>query len=432
MGHQTSNFMKIITSLIKYIKSKKILFKVLSSSFLSLPVSIIVSFITFRYIEPYYLGIWATITILETYTSFLRIGIINGMNRELPFALGQGKSEKAMEYAQTTLAYTYFTALVVIIVSPFVLFNIQLNQIYLFAIIVGIIQVILNQYVSYLGGTYRTSDNFNKFSNIQFVLLGSKVILIPLIYYFAFYGYLVNQLLLTLINTILLYRYRPFHLKAKFNKKIFIELIKIGFPVFVTSYAVGFIATFPKLFILKYGSTSLLGLYAPVIAIIAVFSNLPNALTTYYYPKLSYALGKNNNAWYMYKTILKIYGISILLIIPLIIIIYFALDYFAIFFPKYKESLPYLEISLIIAPFVIAKLGNMINTILKQVNFMAYYVLFYGLFQIFFLVILYLFYSKDVLFCAIWSQILTYGFMLITSVLMNYKAVRSYSKLHNE
>lgn len=407
-------------------KKRKVLFKILSSSFLSLPVSIFVSFFTFRYIEPYYLGIWGTVTILETYATFLRAGIINGMNRELPFELGQGNDEKAMGYAGTTLSYTLFTSALLIVIAPIILLQSNLNAIYILALSIGVIHVVLNQYGSYLGGTFRTSDNFNKLSNIQFVNIFTKILLIPLVYFFAFYGYLIMQLIIVLVNTTLLHYHRPFKIRPRFNKIALFSLFKVGFPVFLSSYAAGFIATFPKLFILTYGSTKLLGLYAPVITIITVFSTLPTTLSSYYYPKLSYALGKFNDAKSMFNTMLKIYGISILIIIPLIVVIYFALDYFVILFPKYKESLPYLEISLFIAPFVIAKLGNLISVILKQVNFMFYYILFYGLFQSGFLFILFRFVSNDVLYCAIWSQVYSFIALLIVSILLNIAGVRVY------
>lgn len=418
----------MINKILNNIKKRKVLVKILSSSFLSLPVSIFVSFFTFRYIEPYYMGIWATVTILETYATFLRAGIINGMNRELPFELGQGKDGKAMDYASTTLTYTLFTSAVIIVIAPIILLQSNLSAIYILALSIGVIHVVLNQYGSYLGGTFRTSDNFNKLSNIQFINIFTKISLVPLVYFFAFYGYLYMQLLLVLINTVLLHYHKPFKVKPRFNKTAFFTLFKVGFPVFLSSYAAGFIATFPKLFILHYGSTKLLGLYAPVLTIITVFSTLPNTLSSYYYPKLSYALGKFNDAKSMFKTMLKIYGVSVLIIIPLIAVIYFALDYFVVLFPKYKDSLPYLEISLFIAPFVIAKLGNLISIILKQVNFMFYYIAFYAFFQSGFLLILYKFVSNDVLYCAIWSQIYTFMALLVVSIFLNFVGVSYFLK----
>jgi O-antigen/teichoic acid export membrane protein len=417
----------MISKTVKTIKNKKVLMKILSSSFLSLPVSILVAAVSFRYIDPEYMGIWAVVTIVETYSNIVRLGIVNGMNRELPHALGKGEKGQAIKYAQTTLAYTILVVFLTIVASPFLLSSADLKPIYLWAMIVGVTKIVLNQYMSYIGGTFRTTDNFNKLSNIQFIVIGSRLLFIPLIIAFGFVGYIIMQLLVVTLNSLLLYLKRPFPVKPKFHKESFFTLFKTGFPIFLSSYAISFVATFPKLFILKYGTVTLLGLYAPVFTLITAFSAFPNALSTYYYPRLSYQLGKGSSPYRLFISILKVYGVSILLVIVLLIGIYLFIDYFPLLFPKYKESLPILKLSLFIGPFIVAKLGNLINIILKKVNFMSYYVGFYAFFQLFYLFLFYFLLDFEVLYAAVYSQIFTFLSLLLTSIGLNLIAIKSYS-----
>ena len=77
---------------------------------------------------------------------------------------------------------------------------------------------------------------------------------------------------------------------------------------------------------------------------------------------------------------LKIFLFSFLIIVPLAGLGYLLLDDLIRLFPKYKESLPYLKIVLFVGPFVLAQLGNLISIVLKQLKFMTYYVLLYGIF----------------------------------------------------
>ena len=49
------------------------------------------------------------------------------------------------------------------------------------------------------------------------------------------------------------------------------------------------------IFILNYGNERLLGLYAPVLMVVTTLSMLPTSLSTYFYPRFSYMLGKENN-----------------------------------------------------------------------------------------------------------------------------------------
>ncbi|NDA63293.1 MAG: hypothetical protein EBX50_14820 [Chitinophagia bacterium] len=121
----------MLNTLKQYLLGKKVILKVLSSSFLSLPVNLLVSVITLRYIDPYYLGVWAAMTIFETYANILRLGIVNGMNRELPYALGTGEQEKAIGYAQTTFAFNLFATVIIWIIAPLIMFNFELNSTYI-------------------------------------------------------------------------------------------------------------------------------------------------------------------------------------------------------------------------------------------------------------------------------------------------------------
>lgn len=417
----------MLLKIVSKLKSKKVLLKILSSSFLSLPVTLAVSFVTFRVIDPYYMGIWAAMSIVETYATVLRLGVINGMNRELPFAMGSGKFDDAKKYAETTLAYTLVAILVIFALVPFIITNIEVDFYYFASIVVTVIRVALTYYSSYLAATFRSSENFNKFSNIQFIMLGAKVLFAPLIFYFGYLGYLVMNVILIFINTSLLHYFRPIKVKPRFNKSIFYSLVKTGFPIFLGSYAVILIATIPRLFILKFGNETLLGIYSPVLMFITTFSMLPQTLSSYYYPKLSYLLGKENNVRLILKIVSRIFIISIAIISPLIVLGYFILDDFISYFPKYKDSLPYLKIGIFIGPFILAKLGNLISIVLKKVKYLTYHVLLYALFQIAYILIFYSYVSKDVLYCAIWSQVLTFISLFFASLLLNYLAVKEFT-----
>ena len=312
--------------LLKKLREKKVLVKVLSSSFLALPVRLFVAFFTYRMIDPYFMGIWVAMTIFETYASVLRLGVTNGMNRELPFAMGAGKQDEAILYAQTTLAFNIFSTILLWAIVPFLIQNFEFNNIYLACFGVNITRVTLSFYTVYLSGTFRTTDNFNKLSNIQFITLGVNVLMIPLIYFFKFNGYLAMQLSLVLIEAVMLHIFRPLHIKPKFNFKAFKHLMKIGLPLFITGYLVSFIDTIPKLFILRYSDEKSLGLYSPVLMIISIFALLPSTLNTYYYPKFSFLYGKTGNARVLWNSMKKIYLISFIAFVPLILIAYFLMD----------------------------------------------------------------------------------------------------------
>ena len=401
----------------------KTISKYLLSSFLSLPVSLAVSFITFRKIDPYLLGVWTTVATFETYATFIRIGIVNGMNRELPFALGAGNKETAIKYAETTLSFTLINILFVLLVAPYFIFHLELSSVFIACIGVILVRITTTFYTSYLAGTFRSDDQFDKLSNIQFVMLIIKLVSCPLIF-FGIYGFLIMELILVIVNTLLLHRFRPFHIKPKFHPEAFKSLLKIGLPLFITSSLIGFIDTLPRLYIINFGDVKMMGLYAPILMFLSYISMFPNVLSTYLYPKLSFKMGESSDSLAVWKKFKKMNVVSLIVILAMTIVIYLTIDYFVFFFPKYSESVPYLKISVIAYPFVLFKLGHMFNAILKKINYMFLYAIVYGLIQI---STLFIFSNliKDVLRIVVYSQIVTFFLMFLFSLLMSYKSAVS-------
>jgi O-antigen/teichoic acid export membrane protein len=407
------------------LKSNRVLVKFLSSTFLSIPVSLAVSLVALRQIDPYFMGVWSALTIIETYANVLRLGVVNGMNRELPYALGSGRNEEAMSYARSTLGFSVLNSLLLVLVVPFVLMKAELNETYLAALLVVFIRTTLSFYITYLAGTFRTTDHFNKLSNIQFIMLIAKLLLCPLILIYGFTGYLVMEVALALINGIMLHIFRPLRVKPDLDLRIIKLLMKTGVPLFLTSYLVTLIDTFPRLFIVYFGDEILLGLYAPVLMIISTFSLLPGTLGTFFYPRLTYLFGKNQDAREIWGKLVKIYLYASLLIIALITAAFFALDWVIGYFPKYATSLPYMKLSLLVGPFVLAKLGNLLNVVMKKVEYMGYYVGLYALFQVIFLFVISML-TEDILVCAVLSQVLTTFSLFVASYFMNRRAVMKF------
>src|SRR5215468_4368144 len=57
--------------------------------------SLLGSALAFRWIDPASMGVWHTLLLLSSYLAIARLGVINGMGRDLPFAMGRGDVEEA-------------------------------------------------------------------------------------------------------------------------------------------------------------------------------------------------------------------------------------------------------------------------------------------------------------------------------------------------
>lgn len=396
----------------------------LSSTLFSTLIGIIGGFITYRYVAPEELGVWVTFTTFSVYASFMRLGIPNGMNRELPFYMGRNEKEKAFSYAETTLAYSLGISTILLILAFFSVFFVdykELEQGFMKALPIFAFVVISEPYSTYLSSTFRTSDNFKKLSHIKIIMTIIKAGSVYFVYLWGFEGYLVRELVYSAGQIFFLHKWRPLpFIKPRFKFQVFKALFNVGFRIFVGSYAVSVITSFPRLFIINYGSTEELGLFSPVILLLSTIALVPTTLNSYLYPRFSQKFGENVSRIAFWKNIRLLYFLSAVISIPASLIIYFFIDKIIQFFPKYLDSVPYIKLSGLAILFVGYNLGTVLLVVFKEWQWYIFVIIVFGVAQ---LLSLYLFsnYFTDNLKTAILSITVTYFVMFLLTFYASWR-----------
>ena len=398
----------------------------LNSTLVFYIVRLLTGVVTYRYIVPELLGIWASFTTFTTIAQFLRLGIPNGMNRELPFSLGRNDNEKAYQYASTTLFYSFFTILIIIICAVvfFVTFDFSnrynYEDEYKLAAVVFFITLAVEPYTTYLTGTFRSNDSFNKLSWVQIINAVLNVATIILVVFYGFKGYVIRELTLSISNLVLLHIWRPLdNIKPVFHKDIFITLFKTGFPIFIIGYLASFIDTIPRLFIIKYGTTVELGIYSPIILIMGIVFLIPNTLTSYLYPKFSSAYGAGQPRIYFWKRMKLIMLSSLMIGMVSIVGIYLLIDKVMLFFPNYLPAVPYIKMASFGMIFIGYKLGTTVCVVFKEYKWMLANSIVYGITMLLSIFILYQFYS-DILTIVSYALVSASVCMFVFSIIMVY------------
>lgn len=75
---------------------KTTFFKYLFSNYLLSLSGLITGIMTYKLIEPKEIGVFLFFNTYETYVTFIRMGVINGLGRKLPICLVQTKIKKQM------------------------------------------------------------------------------------------------------------------------------------------------------------------------------------------------------------------------------------------------------------------------------------------------------------------------------------------------
>lgn len=389
-------------------------------------ISLVTSFFTYRYIAPEYLGIWGTFTVFSTIATFLRLGIPNGMNRQLPFFLGKGDVKKAESYASTTLSYSYFTMLVMSVIAVVFLLTFSFSSkgdlalAYKWAAIVFFVQIIIDPFSTYLSGTFRTSSNFDKLSIIQYINGAYKLISVVFVALWGYAGFLIREVVAFLLNALLLFFYRPMpHIKARFEWAVFKDLFNIGFSIFIVSYISTFIDTIPRLFIVKNGTSLDMGLFSPSLIILGLVALIPNTISNYLYPKFSYAYGEGVSRLYYWNMTKKMLMASLGLGLMASVLVFFLIDYVIIIFPKYHDALPYIKMTCFAMAFIGYKLTDVSCVVLKEWKWLWIRLIIYGV-SIVSSIFLLRFFTDDIICIAVISIAITNVIQYISSFLIIY------------
>lgn len=287
---------------------------------------LIVGFVIARFIPPEDLGLWTTLNLAVTYTSFLQAGLISGLNRELPYSYGEGKYQEAENMAGTVQSITVLTTILLLCIglSFFFLYQFDDNKIK-YGVIAVTLYIIFLFFQNYFTSTYRSKNSFIVLSKIQIFNALLNVLSIIVIVYFAYYGLILKTVIVSGLFTLHLYLSRPIKVGFVINRRSLIKILKTGLPIWGLAYIESLASTFDKILLLKFSDLSNVGLYTFAYYGYSFFLIFSTTVGKYISPRMSYKYGVNNDKkklWNYFKkitllivviqAILAIIGVSIL------------------------------------------------------------------------------------------------------------------------
>lgn len=333
--------------------------------------SLIIGIIILRWLAPEILGEWQSITVFTGYAMFLTLGITNAINRELPYYLGKGDNELAMKkistagfYISKLSAFLFFTSIVITLIL-LLLNTLTLRSFYMInmAVAISSINILSNQ----LGATYRTSKSFNKLAVLQWFSILVALFAIPLVLFYNIHGFIIYNFLSGTFLYLGLRLYRPFKIKYSFNRKEFMNLLKIGFPMYSLNYISLFTQSFPRLFLVLFGTPFLVGLFSLGASLYSSMSQLPVYINRYVFPRMTYEFGKTGNKSKLFNTAFDLSVKLGIIMLAISIMVASSLPYLIkSFFPKYLDGILAAQIVLFFGVFnsMSGVLQNSLNSLI--------------------------------------------------------------------
>lgn len=295
--------------------------------------------IVLRWLAPEAMGLWQSLLLIATYSGILQVGIIHGLNRELPFSMGQGNSGSVLDLAATARAAALAGSTVCVSMTPlgWILFETSAERWGAAAVLLG---ASAQLYRSYLGATFRAARTFEVLARIQLLVAVLTVATLPLVLWKGYPGLAVRFVVLAMSYAVLCHAFRPLKQVGSFRAAALKHLLTTGVPLFGFGYLSDVARSFPRLALLSLGGVAWVGIFAPANAVIGALGMIPASLGTYIYPQMTYRYGRTGEAssiWPMAKsTALWSLVVGIPAAVMLALIVPFVIP---ILFPAYLESI---------------------------------------------------------------------------------------------
>ena len=187
---------------------------------------------------PAVLGTFNSIGLVLGYVPFLQLGILNGINRELPYFIGKGDRHRVNELAAAAQAW----AIVVGGAVAVVLFGVGCWQLVCgeFQLAVGwytyaVLAFLLFYNTNYLQMTYRTGHDFARLAIAGVIENSVALVLVALVWLLHFYGLCLRASADRAVSVAFLHYWRPVRVGPRWNLQHLKHLLVIGAPIFLVA-----------------------------------------------------------------------------------------------------------------------------------------------------------------------------------------------------
>jgi len=251
--------------------------------------------LTARVIEPSALGLFNGIGLALAYAPFLQLGILNGLNRELPYCVGMGDHHRSHELAAAAQAWAIAVGSAVAGALLLVAGWFAMRGDWPMAAGWGVTAFsgwLLFYGTFYLEVTYRTGGDFARLALVNVLNGTTALALLVLVWLLKYYGLCLRALAVGIVQLALLWYWRPLPVKARWNTRHMLHLFKIGAPLMGVGQLFAWWGALDSTLVLHFEGVKGLGLYALALMAGSSLNLLPEAVTQVVYPRMAEGHGR--------------------------------------------------------------------------------------------------------------------------------------------
>lgn len=312
------------------------------------------SIIVARFLGPSFYGMWNALSIILEYNRYSALGVMNAMNREIPFFRGKGDNSKVEDIRNAGFSMACIPSLVVglvlALISIFMMPHAQKE--WIMALRAIAILVFARQVYEFFTLLLRSDNRFLYLSRLQILFAVADLLLIVvLVLRYGFYGFLWAMVLgyVWIIIYIFLKEQGRYKLRICFKKDILVFLIKLGIFMTVIGVIIDLRTTVDRLMIVKFLGVTELGYFGISYVLIQFIFLIPSALSQIIYPRMRERYGSSDKDTGSIRKYIEILTLALSYSMPILIgLIYILLPFgVKLLLPQYINGITAAQITIL-------------------------------------------------------------------------------------
>ena len=275
-----------------------------------------------RFVSPVHLGTYQSFAIATAYVGILNLGVVQALQRHLPFYIGQGEHKKAEELASISQAWILLVAAgvssVFLALSALALFRGDFTAAAGWAAQVFLAFSMLC--LLYLTSTYRASAHFVKLAKGNAIQGVTALVSVPLVILHPYYGLCLRRVIPQAIMGLYLLANRPLRIVSKIKWRELTQMVKFGLPLSFVGYMdTSFWPATLNLFVLHVLGKGPLGLLAFTLSVQQALLTVPGAVSQVFMPRIAMTLGQTGRIKDVFRVTIWPTVLTVLCCLPIAI-----------------------------------------------------------------------------------------------------------------
>lgn len=300
-------------------------------------------------VDPAAWGNWYLLNLIIAYGSLTQLGALNGMNREVPAALGRDDDAEARELRRSALGLVLLTtgvATLLLLGAGLAVPAIGLSDEFLLTIAL----LFSSQIYAYATTSLRSTTHFTDLARLQFV----QAVIFPALaitgaVFWGIPGFILGQILALAIASLAASGARNVIWQPKLDRLRSRHLITVGFPIMLVGLVHTLFATVDRWVVAGNLGSEALGHYSLAIMALNAVALLPQVISQQFYPRIAFAWSANRDAGDLRRLAARQRLFTFVAVVPVVVLgVLLAPTIVRAFLPQYTPGIPAIIVTMFV------------------------------------------------------------------------------------